>query len=234
MNELTRRQVLRAAAAAGLLGGTTASALARKTLTVQERTQVDRDFVLEAGMTEAEADCWDAANQFAGAYLGLEPMGQGHEHIHAIHVLQEKMLSRPTYRRYLEAAGGGGRQVESDSSLSSLATPVDHEPAIESGLTDEEAECWSLLAHFASEYESLPKLHPMEDHELPTPCPSYKRSFSLARLDVATPRSSGSSCEASSVAPLASSRSANREVSLQIVDFSSPLTSSLSRQTADL
>ncbi len=165
MDELTRRQMLKATSVAGVLLGTGASALARKKALVQERFLLERDFVMEAGMTEAEADCWDDASAFAGAYLRLTPMDSDHEHIHAIHVLQEKLMVRPTYRRYL-AAKGGEHATPPDRSLTELAEPVDHEPAVASGLTDEEAECWALLADFARSYAALPKQHPVEDHEV--------------------------------------------------------------------
>lgn len=66
----------------------------------------DRKFVLEAGLTEAEADCWKATAEAAGKFLALpklHPMDD-HEVAHAIHVIQNKLLSRPTYRKYLELA----------------------------------------------------------------------------------------------------------------------------------
>jgi hypothetical protein len=57
-------------------------------------------------MTEAEADCWELAAKLAGAFFALpklHPM-DNQEVATAIHVIQNKLLSRPTYRKYLELA----------------------------------------------------------------------------------------------------------------------------------
>mgnify|MGYP006905785522 CR=1 FL=1 len=57
-------------------------------------------------MTEAEAECWTAIAAAAGKYFELpelHPMDR-QEVATAIHVVQNKLLSRPTYRRYLELA----------------------------------------------------------------------------------------------------------------------------------
>lgn len=66
----------------------------------------DRDFVIAAGMTEAEADCWETIAKAAGQFFELpelHPMDAA-EMASAIHVVQNKLLSRPTYRKYLELA----------------------------------------------------------------------------------------------------------------------------------
>lgn len=67
---------------------------------------LDRKRVLAAGMTEAEADCWEFAAKTAGAFFALPELHSmdAHEIAHAIHVVQNKLLARPTYRRYLEEA----------------------------------------------------------------------------------------------------------------------------------
>jgi hypothetical protein len=68
--------------------------------------KTDRSFVLGSGMTEAEADCWELAARTAGKYFALpelHPMDR-QEIAAAIHVIQYKLLARPTYRRYLELA----------------------------------------------------------------------------------------------------------------------------------
>ena len=57
-------------------------------------------------MTEAEADCWQAVAEAAGKFFDLpklHPM-DAQEVASAIHIIQHKLLSRPTYRRYLEMA----------------------------------------------------------------------------------------------------------------------------------
>src|SRR5262245_3657870 len=68
----------------------------------------DRDFVMEAGMTTDEADCWELIAKAAGKFFELpklHPM-DAQEVAAAIHVVQNKLLSRPTYRKYLEIAKG--------------------------------------------------------------------------------------------------------------------------------
>jgi hypothetical protein len=94
------------------LGGLTAvgaSATATGTANDEIRakgTVGDRESVLAAGMTEAEADCWELVAKTAGKYFELpelHPMDR-QEIASAIHLVQNKLLSRPTYRRYLELA----------------------------------------------------------------------------------------------------------------------------------
>ncbi len=67
---------------------------------------LDRQAVLAAGMTEAEADCWAATADAAGKFFALpelHPMDR-QEVATAIHVLQNKLLGRPVYRVYRETA----------------------------------------------------------------------------------------------------------------------------------
>ena len=68
--------------------------------------QTDRDFVMAAGMTEAEADCWAKIAEAAGAFFKLPELHplDNQEVVTAVHVIQNKLLSRPTYRRYLKLA----------------------------------------------------------------------------------------------------------------------------------
>lgn len=98
MGELTRREALRQATTPGMLG-----ALADDEGPVPA---TDREFVIAAGMTEAGADCRAKVAEAAGAFLELpelHPMDEA-EVATAIHVVQDKLLARPTYRRYLELA----------------------------------------------------------------------------------------------------------------------------------
>ena len=73
--------------------------------TVQDENQ-DRDFVMKAGLTEEEADCWEKIAAAAGAFFALPELHSmdDHEVASAIHVVQHKLLARPTYRKYLEIA----------------------------------------------------------------------------------------------------------------------------------
>ena len=70
-----------------------------------EQHKVDRKSVLAAGLTEAEADCWELAAELAGKLFELpqlHPMDR-QEIATAIHVIQYRLLSRPTYRKYKDA-----------------------------------------------------------------------------------------------------------------------------------
>ena len=100
MDDITRRTALQFAP---LLGLTAALGAAEQP---EEKKKTDRDFVLEAGMTPEEADCWEFAAKTAGKFFELaklHPMDV-QEVATAIHVIQNKLLSRPTYRKYLELA----------------------------------------------------------------------------------------------------------------------------------
>lgn len=68
--------------------------------------KTDRDFVMEAGMTADEAECWEWIAKAAGKFFELpvlHPMDK-QEVASAIHIVQNKLLARPTYRKYLENA----------------------------------------------------------------------------------------------------------------------------------
>ncbi len=107
MSDLTRRTILQGAAAAMVT-----SALPDEANAQPATKPVDRDFVIAAGMTDAEAACWEITAKAAGAFFALpelHPMDR-QEVASAIHIIQNKLLSRPTYRKYLEnakAAQGG-------------------------------------------------------------------------------------------------------------------------------
>jgi hypothetical protein len=76
----------------------------------EKAVQADRGFVIAAGMTEAEADCWETIAKAAGQFFdlpALHPM-DAQEVASAIHIVQNKLLSRVTYRRYLEMARAAG------------------------------------------------------------------------------------------------------------------------------
>ncbi len=113
MDDVTRREMLRLGSAAGAAAvlGTAATEAAAE---VQDnKPQVDyaveRKRVMECGMTEAEADCWEFVAKAAGKFFelpDLHPMDD-QEVAQAIHIIQHKLLARPTYRRYLEMARKG-------------------------------------------------------------------------------------------------------------------------------
>src|SRR5262245_35064504 len=98
----TRREALRLTAVPGLLAASAVPA-------DDDALKKDRQYVLAAGMTEAAADCWEYAARAAGKFFELpelHPMDKA-EVASAIHVLQNKLLGRPTYRTYLEEAKKG-------------------------------------------------------------------------------------------------------------------------------
>jgi len=109
MTDPTRRHVLSATTtAAGLVatlaapGGPAAADEPAK----NKEPRTDRAFVIASGMTEGEADCWELAAKTAGAFFALPELHamDRQEVASAIHVIQNKLLSRPTYRHYLEVA----------------------------------------------------------------------------------------------------------------------------------
>lgn len=109
MEELTRRELLKSMAVAGATASLPAGPGAQ--LAVErsdEEMKQDRQRVIASGMTEAEADCWEMVAEAAGKFFRLpklHPMDE-EEVAQAIHIIQYKLLSRPTYRKYLELARG--------------------------------------------------------------------------------------------------------------------------------
>lgn len=105
MDTLSRRTLLQSVPAVALL------AAAGQAEADDKKKKTDRDFVLDAGMTPEEADCWELAAQCAGKFFELPKMHpmDTQEVATAIHVIQNKLLSRPTYRKYLENAKAAGK-----------------------------------------------------------------------------------------------------------------------------
>ncbi|MCR9202024.1 MAG: hypothetical protein NXI04_25560 [Planctomycetaceae bacterium] len=66
----------------------------------------DQEFVIAAGMTKDEADCWKLIAEAAGAFFKLPELHamDSQEVASAIHIVQNKLLARPTCRKYLELA----------------------------------------------------------------------------------------------------------------------------------
>ncbi|MEM7454753.1 MAG: hypothetical protein AAF456_10425 [Planctomycetota bacterium] len=68
--------------------------------------QQEEELALAAGMTAEEAACWRKLAEAASMFLQL-PAQHGmdtDEAVSAFHVIQNKLLARPTYRKYVEAA----------------------------------------------------------------------------------------------------------------------------------
>ncbi len=113
IDDLTRRALLArtmlltgAGAATAALAPLAPAAPAAAGLLDAANLDKDREFVMGAGMTEDEAECWRVAAETAGKFFALpelHPM-DAQEIATAVHVIQNKLLSRPTYRKYLELA----------------------------------------------------------------------------------------------------------------------------------
>ena len=103
MHDLNRRDALQRATGAGMLAALAPQAQPEPSK--DEQRKLDRKSVLAAGLTEAEADCWELAAELAGKLFELpqlHPMDK-QEIATAIHVIQYRLLSRPTYRKYKDA-----------------------------------------------------------------------------------------------------------------------------------
>lgn len=108
MQDLTRRDALQKTAGAGASMVAAATPRAQPAPGPEEERRIDRKAVLASGLTEAEADCWVLAADLAGKLFGLpqlHPMDK-QEIADAIHVIQYRLLSRPTYRKYKDAVKG--------------------------------------------------------------------------------------------------------------------------------
>ncbi len=112
MNDPNRREALRSTANTGILLAVAEPQAPKDDVKPAEAPKPpekpgdrDRRAVITAGMTEAEADCWAMAAELAGKFFALpelHPMDK-QEIATAIHVIQHRLLSRPTYRKYLES-----------------------------------------------------------------------------------------------------------------------------------
>ena len=102
MPELSRRSAI----AAAVLTAAATTELAHAAAADEQPLTKDQEFIIAAGLTKEEADCWLKIAEAAGAFFKLpelHPMDQ-QEVASAIHIVQNKLLGRPTYRKYLELA----------------------------------------------------------------------------------------------------------------------------------
>lgn len=112
MSKMNRRGVLRlAATAAGANALLPACAIGdgrgeqgQAADAQDDRWAKEREHVMSVGFTEAEAACWELAARVVGSFFDLPELHEmdGQEVAQAIHVIQNKLMSRPTYRRYRE------------------------------------------------------------------------------------------------------------------------------------
>ena len=101
MEERTRREALYLAGGLGLVAAAGAAPAAADDR-AKEVGPEERERVRKIWMTEEEADCWVLAANLAGRFFALPKMHpmDAQEVATAIHVIQNKLLSRPTYRRF--------------------------------------------------------------------------------------------------------------------------------------
>lgn len=72
----------------------------------EDPQDLDRQAVMAAGFTDDEAECWKLVAEAAGKFFELpelHPLDKA-EVVTAVHVIQNKLLSRPTYRTYIAEA----------------------------------------------------------------------------------------------------------------------------------
>ena len=109
MTAINRRTAL-----AGALVSTGVVATGQDSKPTPKKPTRDEGFVMEAGMTRAEAKAWKLIAEAAGAFFALpelHPMDK-QEVASAVHIIQNKLLSRPTYRKYLELAKAGAKEAQ--------------------------------------------------------------------------------------------------------------------------
>ena len=109
MPQIDRRTALASALAAG--AGTIA--IGQEDKPEPDMTR-DEGYVMEAGMTREEAKAWRLIAEATAAFFALpelHPMDK-QEVASAVHVIQNKLLTRPTYRKYIELAKAGAKEVE--------------------------------------------------------------------------------------------------------------------------
>jgi hypothetical protein len=102
MSSVDRRTAIGAAALAALatVAGTNNAQSAEQPS--DEKVAEERKRVIACGLTEGEAECWILASKAAATFFELpklHPMDE-QEVAQAIHVLQNKLLARPAYRKY--------------------------------------------------------------------------------------------------------------------------------------
>jgi hypothetical protein len=66
----------------------------------------ERGRALAVGLTGQEAECWELTGTLAGRLYHLPTLHETdwHDLAHAIHIIQNKLMARPAYRKYLQLA----------------------------------------------------------------------------------------------------------------------------------
>jgi hypothetical protein len=66
----------------------------------------ERDRALAVVLTGQEAECWELTGTLAGRLYNLPTLHETdwHDLVHTIHIIQNKLMARPAYRKYLQLA----------------------------------------------------------------------------------------------------------------------------------
>jgi hypothetical protein len=101
MDEMTRRDALARSMAIGMVAALPPAATGADDA---DDAELERACLIGCGMTEAEADCWEAAGKVAGMFFDLPELHPGDQRdiADAVHVVQYRLMSRPAYRKYKE------------------------------------------------------------------------------------------------------------------------------------
>ncbi len=69
-----------------------------------KNTELDKQIVMQCGFTEKESECWQLLTLAVNSFFALPSMHptDQQEVANAIHIIQNKLLSRPAYRKYLD------------------------------------------------------------------------------------------------------------------------------------
>ena len=112
MSKVNRRTAMASAVVTGAsVAGMTGLANAQ-----EEKLTKDQEFVIAAGMTKEEAECWKKTAEAAAAFFKLPKLhpSDNQEVATAIHVIQNKLLGRPTYRKYMKLAKAAYEKKKED------------------------------------------------------------------------------------------------------------------------
>jgi len=86
----------------------------------------ERDRALAAGLTEQEAECWELAVTLASRLYCLPVLHETdwHDLVHAIHIIQNKLLARPAYRQYLQLTAVQAGEAGEPEATSQSGEPI--------------------------------------------------------------------------------------------------------------
>jgi hypothetical protein len=107
LDELTRREVVKSIAVAGAFSDLSVEPKLQAGVQRSDKERKPgRQRVIACGMTEAEADSWEALAEAAGNFFRLPRLHptDADEVAQAVHIIEYKLLSRPTYCKHPELA----------------------------------------------------------------------------------------------------------------------------------